>query len=335
MSQSELPDSPDEISESYYEQDIPEKENRYGFLINILLFLFTFFSTTIAGVFWANKDPYQLNNFSYGLTYSFLILLVISTHEFGHYFAAKYHKVPVTLPYYIPFPFLFLNPFGTMGAVIRMKARYYSRKALLDIGAAGPIAGWVTSVIILIIGFTNLPSIDYLYNLHPDYRTSGIPLTGFTFGYNILFWTFEKIFASSPNVFMPPMNEFYHYPFLCVGWFGLLITSLNMLPVGQLDGGHISYAMFGNKHKFVAYVVFALLIIFGLLGLLPLIGINNNIGSLNWLVWAILIFFVIKIRHPQTYSETEAPLGPGRMLTGWFTYFIFIVSFCPVPVFEV
>lgn len=334
MSQSELPGSPDEIAESYYEQDIPEKENRYAFLVNIILFLFTFFSTTIAGVFWANKDPYQLENFSYGLTYSFLILLVISTHEFGHYFAARYHKVPVTLPYYIPFPFLFLNPFGTMGAVIRMKARYYSRKALLDIGAAGPIAGWVTSVIILIIGFTNLPSIDYLYELHPEYLTSGIPLTGFTFGYNILFWTFEKIFASSPNVFMPPMNEFYHYPFLCVGWFGLLITSLNMLPVGQLDGGHISYAMFGDKHKFVAYVIFALLIIFGLLGLLPMIGINSNIGSLNWLVWALLIFFIIKIRHPQTYSEDEAPLGTGRMLTGWFTYFIFIVSFCPVPVYE-
>lgn len=335
MSQSELPGLPDETTEDYYEQDIPEKENRYAFIVNIVLFIFTFFSTTIAGVFWANKDPYQLNNFTYGFTYSFLIMLVISTHEFGHYFAAKYHKVPVTLPYYIPFPFLFLNPFGTMGAVIRMKARYYSRKALLDIGAAGPIAGWVTSVIILLIGFINLPPIDYLYELHPEYQTSGIPLTGFTFGYNILFWTFEKIFASSPGVFMPPMNEFYHYPFLCVGWFGLLITSLNMLPVGQLDGGHISYAMFGDKHKYVAYIIFALLIIFGLLGLLPLIGINNNAGSLNWLIWAILIFFIIKIKHPQTYSEDEAPLGQGRMLTGWFTYFIFIVSFCPVPVFEV
>jgi hypothetical protein len=334
MSQLEQLQSGEQETVSYNEAGNTDEKIKSGIWINIFLFIFTFFSTTLAGVFWANKDPYQLNNFSVGLTYSVLILLVISTHEFGHYFAAKYHKVPVTLPYYIPFPFIFLNPFGTMGAVIRMKARYYSRKALLDIGAAGPIAGWITSVIILIIGFINLPSINFLYELHPEYRSTGIPLSGFTFGYSIIFRVFEKIFTSSPNVFMPPMNEVYHYPFLCVGWFGLLITSLNMLPVGQLDGGHISYAMFGEKHKYVAYLVFALLIIFGLLGLLPLIGINSNLGSVNWLIWAALIFFVIKIRHPQTYYEGEEPLDSKRMLVGWFTYFIFIVSFCPVPVFE-
>lgn len=311
-----------------------EKESKFGIWVNILLFLLTFFTTTIAGVFWANHDYLQLDNFSLGLTYSILIMLVISTHEFGHYFAARFHKVPVTLPYYLPFPFIFLNPFGTMGAVIRMKARHYSRKALLDIGAAGPIAGWITSVIILLIGFINLPSINYLYHIHPEYASTGIPISGFSFGYNILFWGFEKIFASAPNVFMPPMNEVYHYPFLCVGWFGLLITSLNMLPIGQLDGGHISYAMFGERHKYVAYLVFALLIIFGLIGLLPLIGINKNFGSVNWLVWAALIFFVIKIKHPPTYSESEEPLDSKRMLIGWFTYFIFIVSFCPVPIYD-
>ncbi|MEO8210322.1 MAG: site-2 protease family protein, partial [bacterium] len=321
--------------EQFAEHEKEKKESKFGVWINIFLFIFTFFTTTTAGVLWSNKDPYQLDNFSYGLTYSILILLVISTHEFGHYFAAKIHKVPVTLPYYIPFPFIELNPFGTMGAVIRMKARYYSRKALLDIGAAGPIAGWITTVIILIIGFTNLPPLEYLYNIHPEYAANGIPIGGFTFGYSILFWVFEKIFTSSPNVFMPPMNEIYHYPFLCVGWFGLFITSLNMLPVGQLDGGHISYAMFGEKHKYVAYCVFIFLIIFGLLGLLPLAGVNVNAGSINWLIWAALIFFVIKIKHPQTYSESEEPLDARRMLIGWLTYFIFIVSFCPIPVFEV
>lgn len=313
--------------------DKTEKKS-FGFLINILLFIFTFFTTTIAGVFWANRDPYQLDNFSAGLLYSFLILLVISTHEFGHYFAARFHKVPVTLPYYIPFPFIFLNPFGTMGAVIRLKSRFYGRKALFDIGVAGPIAGWITSVIILLIGFLTLPPVSYLYELHPEYVSTGIPQSGFTFGYNLLFWTFERIFASSPGVFMPPMNEVYHYPFLCVGWFGLLITSLNMMPIGQLDGGHISYAMFGEKHKYPAYLFFAALVIFGLLGLLPFAGFSSMYGSINWLVWAVLILFVIKIKHPPTFSETETPLGTGRMLTGWFTFFIFVVSFCPVPVFE-
>ncbi|MDQ3021216.1 MAG: site-2 protease family protein [Bacteroidota bacterium] len=335
MSQYESSQFDEREIERFAEHEKEKTAGKFGVWINIFLFIFTFFTTTIAGVFWANKDPYQLENFSNGLTYSILILLVISTHEFGHYFAAKIHKVPVTLPYFIPFPFIFLNPFGTMGAVIRMKARYYSRKALLDIGAAGPIAGWITTVIILIIGFTNLPPLQYLYNIHPEYAVSGIPVSGFTFGYSILFWVFEKIFTSSPNVFMPPMNEIYHYPFLCVGWFGLLITSLNMLPVGQLDGGHISYAMFGEKHKYVAYCVFVLLIIFGLLGLLPLAGFNIDFGSINWIIWAVLIFFIIKIKHPQTYSESEEPLDSRRMLTGWFTYFIFIVSFCPIPISEV
>ncbi|MBS1517872.1 MAG: site-2 protease family protein [Bacteroidetes bacterium] len=281
-----------------------------------------------------NQNPYQLENFSLGITYSVLILLVITTHEFGHYFAARIHNVPVTLPYYIPFPFIFLNPFGTMGAVIRMKARYYSRKALFDIGAAGPIAGWITTLIILLIGFLTLPSINYIYEIHPEYRSTGIPVGGFSFGYNIMFWTMEKLFTSSPGVFMPPMNEFYHYPFLCVGWFGLLITSLNMMPVGQLDGGHIAYAMFGDKHKYIAYATFGLLLFFGLAGLLPLFNIGFSWGSLNWLVWALLILFVIKIQHPPVFPDYEEPLSSGRMMVGWFTFFIFIVSFCPVPVYE-
>ncbi len=320
--------------QTYEEPARDEVKKGFGIWLNLLLFLLTFFTTTVAGVFWANQDYTNLDNLHHGITYSILIMLVITAHEFGHYIAARIHKVPVTLPYYIPFPFISLNPFGTMGAVIRMKSMTYSRKALLDIGAAGPIAGWVVSLIILAFGFITLPPINYLYNLHPEYATSGIPTSGFTFGYNLVFLTLERLFVNTSASFMPPMNEVYHYPFLCVGWFGLLITSLNMMPVGQLDGGHISYAMFGEKHKYIAYGIFALLVIFGLLGLLPLLGVNINIGSFNWLVWALLIFFVIKIKHPETVTELDKPLGTGRMLTGWFTFFIFVVSFCPVPVFE-
>ena len=180
-----------------------------------------------------------------------------------------------------------------------------------------------------------MPSINYLYEIHPEYRSAGIPLTGMTFGYNLVFIFFEKIFGMNSNVFIPPMNEVYHYPFLCVGWFGMLITSLNMMPVGQLDGGHISYTMFGDKHKYIAYTVFGLLLFFGLAGLLPLAGINANFGSLNWLVWAGLIFFIIKIKHPPICIDENEPLGKVRMLLGWFSFFIFIVSFCPVPIWEV
>jgi membrane-associated protease RseP (regulator of RpoE activity) len=318
-------------NEIFIEQNTVGKKRKYFFLINILLFIATFFTTTLAGVFWANQDPFQLYNFSAGLTYSVLLLAVISAHEFGHYFAARIHNIDVTLPFYIPFPFLFLNPFGTMGAVIKMKSRVQSRKSLFDIGVAGPISGWVVAMTFLIIGYLTLPPISFLYSLHPEYQSTGIPTTGLTFGYNIVFWVFEKIFAG-PKVFIPPMNEIYHYPFLCVGWFGLLITALNMMPVGQLDGGHISYTMFGDKHKIIAYIIFALLVIFGLAGLIPLLGVNLNIGSVNWLVWAILVFFIIKIKHPPIVGDFNEPLGTFRTILGWISFVIFVISFCPVPI---
>jgi membrane-associated protease RseP (regulator of RpoE activity) len=322
----------EEIKEEHGFVFKPEKKSRFSFTTNIILFIVTFFTTTFAGVVWLNQNPFDLNNFPKGLTYSILIMLVITTHEFGHYFAARFHKIPVTLPYYIPFPFFFLSPnFGTMGAVIRMKVRTQSKKSLFDIGVAGPIAGWITSLIILIIGFLTLPPITYLYSIHPEYATDGIATTGLTFGYNIIFWVFERIF-SSPGVFIPPMNEIYHYPFLCVGWFGLLITALNMMPIGQLDGGHISYTMFGKKHKYLAYTFFGLLLFFGLAGFLPFLGITFELGSVMWLIWVLLILFLIKIKHPPVCYDLETPLGNTRMIIGWFSYFIFITSFCPVPV---
>jgi hypothetical protein len=107
-----------------------------------------------------------------------------------------------------------------------------------------------------------------------------------------------------------------------------------MMPVGQLDGGHISYTMFGKNHKIIAYLIFILLIIFGLLGLLPLLNIQFELGSINWLVWAVLIYFVIKIEHPPICTDMDKPLDRTRMILGWFSFLIFITSFCPVPINE-
>lgn len=318
----------EDLSRFRYER----KTTKLSFIPNIALFLLTFLTTTLAGVQWANQNPYQLENFTTGLLYASLIMLVITAHEFGHYFAAMYHKVPVTLPYYIPFPFLFLNPFGTMGAVIKMNARSQTRKALFDIAVAGPIAGWVVTVVILIVGFLTLPPYEHIYTIHPEYKTTGIPEEGFAFGYSLLFWVFEKVFTVSSEVWMPPMHEVYHYPFLCVGWFGLLITALNMMPVGQLDGGHISYAMFGDNHKVIAYIVFGLLVAFGLAGFLPLLDVTFELGSVNWLVWALLILFIIKIKHPPIVNDFQTPLGNTRILLGWFSFFIFVTSFAPIPI---
>ena len=322
------PVNPEGILYGYSET--PKKKKGFGIWFNIVLFTATVITTIMAGVGWLNRDPFEISNFSLGITYAVLILTFLTFHEFGHYFAAKIHKVKVTLPFYIPFPMI-LNPFGTMGAVIRIKDQIKSRKALFDIGIAGPVSGFIIAAGMLIWGMTHLPPFEYIYNIHPEYLSTGVPTNGFSFGPNLIYLLFAEIFTSSPDVFLPPMNEMYHYPFLCVGWFGLLVTALNLLPVGQLDGGHIVYALFKGKSKYVARVFFGIILALGLLGLLPYIGINifSRYGLLNWLVWAVLIFFVIRIDHPPFYDPE--PLGTGRKLWGLFALFMFVTSFTPAP----
>ena len=308
----------------------PKKKKGFGIWLNIILFAATAITTVMAGSAWLNRDPFDISNLSLGITYSILILTFLTFHEFGHYFAAKIHKVKVTLPFYIPFPMV-LNPFGTMGAVIRIKDQIKSRKALFDIGIAGPVAGFIAAAGMLVYGMTHLPPFEHIYSIHPEYLTTGVPTSGFSFGPNLLYIIFAKLFTSSPDVFLPPMNEMYHYPFLCVGWFGLFVTALNLLPVGQLDGGHIIYALFKGKSKFISRPFFGLILGMGILGLLPYAGINllAEYGLLNWLVWAVLIFFVIKIDHPPFYDPE--PIGGIRKLWGLFALFMFVTSFTPVP----
>jgi membrane-associated protease RseP (regulator of RpoE activity) len=240
-------------------------------LVHLGLFLFTFFSTTIAGILWMNRDPFELNNFYLGVPYSLSILFMLSCHEFGHYFAARYHKVNTTLPYFIPFPpipllyQLFGITFGTFGAVIRLKTVVPSRKILFDIGVAGPISGFIASLLILIYGFLNLPSPEYILAIHPDYNfalnasagAQGVPLA---FGNTILFAGLRELLTNPSVQFVPPMSEIYHYPFLCAGWFGLLVTALNLIPIGQFDGGHLIYSMFSGLHKKIARTSFVILL---------------------------------------------------------------------------
>lgn len=309
--------------------------------LHLTLFLITLFTATLAGVEWVGKDPFDLLNFKLGLAYSLSLLLVLGSHEFGHFFYALKHRVKATLPYFIPFPVVpgMLN-FGTFGAVIRTKTPVPSRKAMFDIGVSGPIVGFIVSVAILIFGFTHLPSKEYLIHIHPNYDfatntvpgSEGIPLA---FGNTILFRALEMIFTNPHKGFVPPMTEIYHYPFLCVGWFGLFVTAMNLLPVGQLDGGHMIYAMFGTAHRKIARVFFFIILLIGLLGLLPLIpksfGLLSNIqlGWTGWLFWCAILFFVIKLDHPPVLDES--PLDTKRKIIGWLTILIFVVSFSPNP----
>jgi membrane-associated protease RseP (regulator of RpoE activity) len=299
--------------------------------LHILLFVFTFFTTTVAGVAWLNMDPFDLAHFHYGLPYSILLLTVLTLHEFGHYFAARYHRVDATLPFYIPFPLLpGLIHFGTLGAIIRIRSALPNKKVLFDIGIAGPIAGFVASLAILIYGMTHLPGIEYLYEIHPEYRELiELPEGNLQFGQTLLMVMLRELLVS-PDAFFPPMNEIYHYPFLTVGWFGMLVTAINLLPVGQLDGGHISYAMFGERHRFIARGTFFFLLLIGLLGFLPFLGINVPIGWSGWLFWAAIIYFVIKLKHPPVPDQT--PLDPVRMRIGWTAYLMLILCFSPAPI---
>ena len=301
------------------------------YLTHGILFVLTFFTTTLAGVQWLIKDPLDFSNFHLGLPYSVSILAFLSAHEFGHFFAARYHGVRTTLPYYIPFPPFLINFFGTMGAVIRIRSPLSSKRALFDIGVAGPLAGLVVIVIILCYGLLTLPNIEYLYSIHPDYRLlDRLPQSGLTFGNSLLFWGLTNL-LSGP-VAVPPMNEVYHYPYLCVGWFGLFVTALNLIPVGQLDGGHVLYAIIGKRQGLIARGFFFVLIGIGIAGFLPFISNRMQTGSLGWLIWSAILFFIIKIDHPVVDDPSD--IGLGRKILGWITFVIFLITFPPIPFFE-
>ena len=343
--------------------DVPMRKQRW--MLHGMLFLLTFVSCIIAGVAWSGESMiFDVATWGKGITYAVLMMVFISAHEFGHYFAARYHGVDATLPYYIPMPFITLMPFGTMGAVIRTRSPIVSRKVLFDIGVSGPLAGFFVSLVILIVGLLTLPPIDYLYSIHPEYvhlLGGSIPSFGITFG-DTAMMSFLTTFIPGIRQNLPPMNEIYHYPFLCVGWFGLFVTSLNMLPIGQLDGGHVVYAMFGRlQHRIARFTIVAMLFIGvgGLLGDLrhvlstdspdtlflflqgaftPLLSVLETYapwvfaGWTGWLMWAAFARFFFKPAHPVLLNDE--PLDGRRMIIGWIAVLVFVLSFSPNGIYE-
>jgi membrane-associated protease RseP (regulator of RpoE activity) len=254
-------------------------------LIQIALFVTTFVTTTLAGTEWVysrsilfNKD-YSWQDFLNGMEFSIPFLLILTIHEFGHYFTARYHKIKVSLPYYIPvppLPFILLN-IGTFGALIRLRERVHSKRQNFDIGIAGPLAGFIAALIILYYGFTTLPPPEHIYSFHPEYEKFGLNYadTVYTnhttttldvvFGKSLLFVFFEKYVADPARV--PNAHEIMHYPILLAGFLSLLFTFLNLLPVGQLDGGHVSYGLFGSKgHRIIATIIFLSFIFYAGIG---------------------------------------------------------------------
>lgn len=279
---------------------------------HLVLFIATFACVTLIGIFWVGQSAHAssyLDMWREGMVFATLLLAFLATHEFGHYFAAVYHNVKVTLPYFIPIPL----GIGTMGAVIKIEERIQETKKLFDIGIAGPIAGFVVSLLILLYGFSTLPDPTFIENFagHEEVishvqQTGTYPenppvsenapegstiILGNTLLYSILASFFDNV---------PPMYEMYHYPFLFAGWLGLFFTALNLTPVGQLDGGHILYSLIGYKnHRTVARICFGFIATLGGIEAIPFLFININgwyqgYGFLSVLLWAFVLLFLFR-----------------------------------------
>ena len=302
---------------------IPESRLKSKLWLHILLFFLTILSTMMAGAGLLQKDYFSdFRYILYGWKYSFAILCILTVHEFGHYFAARYHRIKATLPYYLPLPLPGFH-FGTLGAFIRVRSPIPDRPALLDVGAAGPLAGFLVSLIFLAVGYYQLPDLQgiiaYVETMHPwDMKEGGINIV---LGKSLLFAFFNDVLSDGRL----PMNEIYHFPFLFAGWIGLLITSINLIPIGQLDGGHILYALVGKKSSLVGISAFVLLILLNVILIL-------RYFSFIWVLWVILIFFIIGFRHPPTLND-RLVLNKPRTAAGWFCLFLFILCFPPLPLY--
>jgi len=239
-----------------------------------------------------------------GLWYSASILAILGAHEFGHYYACRYYGVDASLPYFLPAPPLLT---GTLGAFIRIRQMIPSKRQLFDIGIAGPIAGFVVAVPLLLVGM-GLSRVTALPSEARGFVELGEPL---------LFQAAAWLFWGTP----PEGYAINMHPMVFAAWFGLLATALNLFPIGQLDGGHISYAVLGRKSTVVTLGTLAVLI--------GLTFISNS-----WLVWTVLTVVMLLAfgpRHPRTLDE-EVPLDRGRLWLAVFALVMFVLCFTPAPI---
>jgi membrane-associated protease RseP (regulator of RpoE activity) len=238
-----------------------------------------------------------------GLLFTFTLLTILGAHELGHYFACRYYGVRATLPFFIPAPPI-LTPFGTFGAVIKIKEQIQSRRALFDIGIAGPLAGFAFALPASIIGLIFAQAAP---------PTAG---GGIQFHDPLLFIIIMKIF-NLPHLIL-------WNPVYWAAWGTLLVTALNLFPVGQLDGGHVLYAVVGRRiHKWVSIIVavsIATLAVFSII----------LYSSPVWLLWSVVLFFLLKVGHPPLIEHE--PLGKARIALAVVALIVFFLCFMPFPI---
>jgi len=274
-----------------------ERSRRFPYL-HFFLFLVTLLSTLIAGALQQGinliENPWMIWK---GIPFSFTLLMILGAHEFGHYFMSRKHNIDVTLPYFIPAP----SFIGTFGAFIKMKSPIMDRRILLDIGAAGPLAGMCVTIPVLLIGL-------FLSEIRYETVDAGINL-GSSMFFSFMSWIVHGSLPDEVNLVL--------HPIAFSGWIGLLVTCLNLLPVGQLDGGHVAYAVIGQKQRVVAKVIIAVLVVIGIT------------GWSGWLLWA-GILFIMGLNHPPVVYDW-IPLDRKRKVIGWITLTVFVMTFTPVP----
>lgn len=285
----------------------PVEPRPLDWAVPIGLFLVTAFTTLWAGAYQTNTNPFLgawqflLNDpaaLLKGVPFAATLLGILVTHEFGHYLLSRIHRVPASLPLFIPGPPHFI---GTFGAIIRMRGPILSRKALFDIGVAGPIAGFVVAVIALVIGL----------------QLSKVVVNEATYGLHLgepLLLQFMSWLVLGP---LPVGYDVVLHPVGFAAWFGLFVTSLNLIPIGQLDGGHVAYALWGTRQRTMALAIVPMLIVLGFF------------GWPGWFLWAGMAS-MLGLAHPPVL-DPEAALGRTRIWVGWGALAIFVLTFAPIP----
>ncbi len=321
-----------------YLVDAPEKKKQPKSALNLVLFILTLVSVLVTGGLYGYEGQLPQNTgaalfelIKNGWPFAVTLLAILGAHEFGHYFAGRKHGVQVTLPYFIPMP---LSLFGTMGAFINMRSIPKNKRALFDLAVAGPLSGFVLSVIALIIGL-NLSEVSQL----PLSATSGgglqmegnsllyLLLKYFTFGKllpepaninslaNLIYWS-RYFFTGQP--FPWGATDVMLHPVAWAGWAGLFVTGINLLPAGQLDGGHIFSSLFGEK---VTRMLFPFLI-----AGMVILGFFSNV----WWMWAVLLLFFGRYYAEPLEQVTE--LDTKRKIIGYIALIVFILTFIPAPI---
>ena len=270
--------------------------------LHLMLFLATLATTMVAGTLQQEVDPFAHPWEVYrGIPFSFTLLLILGAHEMGHYLVSRRHRLDVTLPFFIPappFPFII----GTFGAFIKIRSPIQDKRALLDVGCAGPLVGVLVSIPVTLLGLS-LSKITVM-GAGKEALVLGEPLL-----YQFLSWLVFGPLSPEANVILHPMAF--------AGWIGMFVTALNLIPVGQLDGGHVSYALAPQYHRYVSLGCVALLVGCGLF------------FWYGWLMWAVLVSF-LGWRHPPPYYHW-VPLDRSRQALGIITILIFLLTFSPAP----